>query len=158
MILPFEKKHMKNVLSSLAICMLLSSAAFAQKEEFGWLIGTWKLKEKNIIESWSIDEDGKSLKGVSMKVSGNESTILEETKLISKEGKFYYVADVSGKQGAIDFKISSFDASGFVSENPAHDFPKLIRYRYVKKDDKEFIEAAIEGDGKVIPYYFEKVR
>lgn len=146
------------VISSVFALIVLTSSSFAQQKEFGWLIGSWKLKEKNIVESWSVDEDGKSLKGMSMKVNGNETTILEETKLISKEGMFYYVADVSGKQGAIDFKIASFDASGFVSENPAHDFPKLIRYRYVKKDDKEFIEAAIEGDGKVIPYYFEKVR
>lgn len=149
---------MKTILTTLVTILFIASSASAQKKEFAWLIGTWKLKDKNIVETWSLDEDGKSLKGVSMKVNGNESTILEETRLVYKNNSFYYVADVTGNQGAIDFKMSSFNETSFVSENPTHDFPKLIRYRYITRDNKQFIEAAIEGDGKVIPYNFEKVR
>ena len=141
-----------------ALVMVFATTSLAQKKEFGWLIGTWKLKDKNVFETWSLAEDGKSLNGVSMKMNGTESTILEETKLIFSGNSFYYVPDVAGDQDPVDFHISSFDEISFVAENPKHDFPKLIRYKLVKKDGKEFIEAAIEGDGKVIPYNFEKVR
>lgn len=146
------------ILAFIFILIGIASSSVAQQKEFGWLIGTWKLKDKNVFEKWSLADDGKSLNGVSMKVNGNESTILEETKVVYKEGSFYYVADVSGAQGPINFKISTSDETSFISENPNHDFPKVIRYKFVKKDGKEFIEAAIEGDGKVIPYNFEKVR
>lgn len=148
---------MKTTLATI-LFLLMTAPLFGQKKEFAWLIGTWKLKDKNIVETWSLDKDGRSLKGVSMKVNGNESTILEETRLVYKNNSFYYVADITGNQGAIDFKISSFDQTSFISENPKHDFPKLIRYRYIMRDNKEFIEAAIEGGGKVIPYNFEKVQ
>jgi hypothetical protein len=140
------------------ILVCFVSPSYAQKKEFGWLIGTWKLKDKNIFETWSLADDGKSLNGVSLKMNGTESTILEETKLIFSGNSFYYIPDVAGNQDPVDFHISSFDETGFVAENPKHDFPKLIRYKLVKMDGKEFIEAAIEGDGKVIPYNFEKVR
>jgi hypothetical protein len=137
---------------------LLSNVTHAQKKEFGWLVGTWKLKDKNIFETWLIAEDGKSLNGVSMKMIGTESTILEETKVIFSGNSFHFIPDVAGDQDPVDFHISTYDETSFVAENPKHDFPKVIRYKLVKKDGKEFIDAAIEGDGKVIPYSFEKVR
>ncbi|HEY0652666.1 MAG TPA: hypothetical protein VGD65_06040 [Chryseosolibacter sp.] len=140
------------------ILSILALAAFGQKKEFGWIIGTWKLKEKDIVEIWNVSEDGKSLNGFSMKMTGAESTLLEETKLIFSGNSFYYIADVAGDQDPVDFPISSYDEVSFVAENPSHDFPKVIRYRLIKKDGKEFIEASIEGDGKVIPYHFEKIR
>ena len=148
---------MKTLLA-LILTIFLFNYSDAQKKEFGWLIGKWKLKDKNVFESWTLADDGKSLNGLSIKINGNESTILEETKLIFSGNSFYYIPDVAGDQDPVDFPISSFDETSFVAENPAHDFPKLIRYKLIKKDGKEFIEAAIEGDGKVIPYTFEKVR
>jgi hypothetical protein len=157
--LPLKKKLMKKklVLSVIAIAFFVSDN-FAQKKEFAWLIGTWKLKDKNIIERWELADDGKSLTGVSMKMNGNESTLLEETKLVFSGNSFYYVADVAGDQDPVDFQISVYDETSFVAENPEHDFPKAVRYRYIVRDNKEFLEAAIEGDGKVIPYTFEKIR
>lgn len=137
---------------------MIATTTQAQKKEFGWLIGTWKLKDKTIHETWSLGEDGKSLNGISMKVNGTEATVLEEIKLIFSGNSFYYIPDVAGDQDPVDFHITSFDETGFVAENPNHDFPKLIRYKLIKRDDREFLEAAIEGDGKVIPYTFEKIR
>lgn len=145
-------------LLTLVLTAIFVTTSLGQKKEFSWLIGTWKLKDKNIFETWSLADDGKSLKGASFKMDGTESTILEETKLIFSGNSFYYIADVTGDQDPVDFPISKYDDISFVAENPKHDFPKVIRYKFVKKDGKEFIEAAIEGDGKVIPYNFEKVR
>ena len=52
----------------------------------------------------------------------------------------------------------SSDERSFVAENPEHDFPKLIRYKLLKKRDGEFLEAVIEGNGKVIPYRFQRLK
>jgi hypothetical protein len=143
---------------ALLLVVLTAQVSYSQKKEFGWLIGTWRMKDKNIVESWTVDNDGKSLKGVSIKVVGSSSTVLEETKLIFSGNSFFYIPDVAGEQDPVEFHISFFNENSFVAENPKHDFPKVIRYRHVIKDDKEFIEAAIEGDGKSIPYSFEKIR
>jgi hypothetical protein len=155
-----EKNQMKtNTLFSIIILVLISAnSSVAQKKEFGRLIGTWKLKGENVFETWTLADDGKSLNAVSKRINGTQSSTPEETKLVFKKNSFYYIPDVTGEQGPVDFKITSFDENGFVAENPNHDFPKLIRYKFVTKDGKEFIEAAIEGDGKVIPYDFEKVQ
>jgi hypothetical protein len=58
----------------------------------------------------------------------------------------------------VKFKLTSHDGKSFVAENPQHDFPKLIRYKFIKKDDNDVLDAAIEGDGKVIQYTFVRVQ
>ena len=129
----------------------------AQHKEFHWLVGTWKMKDRAIVEQWSIAKDGKTLDGISYRVKGSDTTVTEEIKLLKKDDAFYYVPDVAGDQGSVDFKITHQDAASFVAENPDHDFPKLIRYTFVRSDAHDTIEATIEGNGKVIHYTFVRV-
>jgi hypothetical protein len=141
-------------------CLLLPwlETAEAQSENFHWLIGTWKVQGENTFEVWSGEKGTSGLLGKSFTVKGVDTVV---TELISIEyylGSFHYVPDVAGDQPPIDFTVTASDRNSFIAENPQHDFPKLIRYRYVKKNGKEKIEAAIEGNGKVIPYLFEKVQ
>jgi len=81
-------------------------------------------------------------------------TITEEIKLIKKGNDFYYVPDVTGPQGPIEFKITSFDNNSFIAENPDHDFPKRIAYR---KNDAR-LEAIISGGSNAISYTFKKIK
>ena len=147
---------MKISLAFLLTFVLFTSSA--QKKEFGWLIGKWKLQNKDIFETWELDKDGKTLNSVSFQMKGNTAEVMEEVKLVRSGEAFFYIPDVAGDQDPVEFQLTTFTEDSFVAENPKHDFPKLIRYKFVKKDGKEYIEAAIEGDGKVIPYYFERVR
>jgi hypothetical protein len=144
------------------LILLLNAAialtAHSQQKEFGWLKGTWKLKDKPIYEFWKVSVDGKSLEGFSFQVKGADTVAMEQTRFTRDKEGFHYIPDVPGDQPPVDFKVTQHTAESFVAENPQHDFPKLIRYRYIRKDNKDFIEAAIEGDGKVIPYSFEKVK
>jgi hypothetical protein len=140
--------------------LLFTSAchlAFSQQKEFSWLVGKWKLKDKSVFEQWKTDADGKTLLGQSFRVKDGQTIMMEEVLFTFSNNSFHYIPDVAGDQGPIDFTITHYAADGFVAENPKHDFPKLIRYKLVKKDGKDWIEAAIEGDGKVIPYQFERV-
>lgn len=149
---------MRTFISVLILFAVCSNAANAQSKEFGWLKGTWKLKDKNVYEAWTIASDGKSLEGISYRVTKNDTVITEQIKLVYKDGSFHYVPDVAGDQPAIDFIITSHTSDSFVAENPEHDFPKLIRYKWTNINQRQLIEAAIEGNGKVIPYTFEKLK
>jgi hypothetical protein len=143
----------------LASALLLGSASgiSAQHKEFHWLTGTWKMKDKPAIEQWRVAKDSKTLEGISYRIKGADTTVTEEIKLVLKEDSFYYVPDVAGDQGPVDFKITQRGAASFVAENPEHDFPKLIRYALVRKDEHDTLEATIEGNGKTIHYIFVKV-
>lgn len=130
----------------------------AQQKEFGWLVGTWKLNDKKVYEHWKIGNDGKTLEGISYTIKSMDTTIMEQILLSYEGGSFHYKPDVAGNQATVDFKISKLTSDSFVAENQFHDFPKIIRYQLVRKDDKDFIEASIEGNGKVIPYRFERLK
>jgi hypothetical protein len=142
---------MKPVLS---FCFLIvSSTLFGQQNEFGWLIGTWQENE-NSFEVWK--DEGNFLSGSSYKIDkARNKTVTEEIKLIKKGNDFYYVPDVAGPQGPIEFKITSFDKNSFIAENPAHDFPKKIIY---KKINDQQLEATISGGSKSISYSFKKIK
>jgi hypothetical protein len=146
---------MKKVIMFLIFCCPFIQG-FSQTKEFQWLIGTWKMKEKNIYEVWKAS-DGQSLEGISYRLKGNDTIVMEQMKLQYANNAFHYVPDVAGEQASVDFKITQYDARSFRAENPEHDFPKIIRYIFSIKKDQPIIEAAIEGDGKIIPYVFEKV-
>ena len=137
----------------LSFCFLIvSSALFGQQKEFSWLIGTWQDTEDSF-EVWK--DEGSFLSGSSYKIdkAGNK-TVTEEIKLIKKGNDFYYVPDVAGPQGPIEFKIISFDKNSFTAENPTHDFPKKIMYNVNEKQ----LDATISGGSKSISYSFKKIK
>jgi len=149
---------MKRKFTFVGLILLISVSALAQKKEFEWLIGTWKLKDKNIYEEWRVGPDGKTLEGISYRIKEGDTLGLEKFRFTFDGKSYHYMPDVEGPQGEVDFKITRYDAISFVAENPQHDFPKLIRYKYVRRNDADCIDAAIEGGGKVISYYYEKVK
>jgi hypothetical protein len=139
------------------LCLLISMS-FAQQQRFAWLAGTWKLKDKPVYEAWKIEKDGRALSGFSYRVKGTDTVAMEQIRLTYDGSTYHYIPDVAGDQGPVDFVITPRGANGFVAENPAHDFPKVIRYELVRKGSLDFIEASIEGNGKVINYVYERVR
>ena len=136
---------------------LTLQTAPAQHTDFHWLKGTWKLKDKKAFEVWTVDQSTGKLLGRSFRVSGSDTTVTETISLEYFEGAFHYVPDIAGNQPPVYFKITKADNQSFVAENPRHDFPKIIRYQYKKTSGKEHMEASIEGDGRVITYFFQKV-
>lgn len=149
---------MRTVVAIIAFLLSCAGNVLAQHNDFAWLVGTWKLKDKPIIETWTVDADGKTLNGISMKVEGSQSTVLEETRIIFSGNSYYYIADVAGEQDPVDFGFTHHDSTSFVAENPKHDFPKVIRYTFVRREGKDYIEASVSGGDKSIPYVFERVR
>ncbi len=113
----------------LSFCFLIvSSALFAQQNEFGWLIGTWQ-EAKYSFEIWKDEGNFLSASAYQIDHQSGSKVVSEEIKLVKKGNDFYYIPDVAGPQGSIEFKITSFDENSFTAENPEHDFPKKIIYK-----------------------------
>lgn len=129
----------------------------AQEKEFGWLVGKWKLKDKNAFEEWRISPDKKTLEGLSYRIKSGDTTVTEKLTIKFEQPYFFYISDVAENPAPVKFKITQYNSEKFLAENPEHDFPKSIRYKLIRKDSQDFIEAAIEGEGKVIPYTFLRV-
>ena len=148
---------MKTIIACFLCFMIIGAQQLFAQQEFSWLKGRWKISDKNVYEEWTSSSDGKTLKGRSYRTKDLDTTITETITLI-KEGKhFFYVPVAAGNAGPVKFKITSFSKNDFVAENPEHDFPKIIRYKMIRKKEHDLIEAEIEGDGKVIQYTFVRV-
>lgn len=143
--------------SILIVVAFLTTEVCVAQENFSWLVGTWKSKDKPVYEVWHLDSIG-VLKGHSFKITDGDTVVLEQITLQRLDDGYYYIPDVPENDSPVHFKISSSTVSSFIAENYAHDFPKVIKYTIVRKDENEFLEASIEGNGKVIPFSFQKVK
>lgn len=143
---------MKTILVIALVCLTVSCNA----QSFDWLIGTWKLEGKPVFEVWTKPDEGEKLVGVSFKVTDVDTLILEKLTFNRIEGSYYYISDVAENDAPVAFKVTHYNDTSFVAENPVHDFPKTIKYTIVRKANAESLHAAIEGNGKVIPYTFRK--
>jgi hypothetical protein len=113
---------------------------------FQWLLGSWESQRKAgmMVESWSVLNDS-SLAGISLlyKPVGDKQ-LLEEVELVCRNENYFYIASAPGQNGGdrVSFQIRQYSDSGFLAENPQHDFPRRIRYRLIGKDS---ILATIDG-------------
>lgn len=131
--------------------------SYGQEPDFAWLEGTWKLKNKPSFEVWRLNPNG-SFSGKAFRIQSGDTVVTEVITLKYFDGSFHYVPDVAGDQPPVNFRITRRDARSFVAENPQHDFPKIIRYTFSDAGGRPAIEASVEGNGKVIPYSFEKIK
>jgi hypothetical protein len=137
----------------LVALLLRSAMAPAQVGDFKWLLGTWVTEEGTAFESWV--ERGKALYGEGYeKATTGRKNVTEQIRILKKNEQFFYVPDVAGRQGPVWFRITSFDAQGFVAENPEHDFPQRIVY---KRMDNDHFQALISGGTKTLKYFFSRV-
>lgn len=137
---------------TLVFC-LVSIGAFGQTREFGWLVGTWQEEGKQAFEVWK--EDNGFLSAVSYQMKDGNKIITEEIKLIKKGEDFFYVPDVAGPQGPVEFKVTSHNTTSFIAKNPKHDFPTKIGY---EKIDDTHLKASIGDASRTISYSFIKVK
>jgi hypothetical protein len=143
------------MLSGIASCQT-SKADRQDLKKLSWLEGTWKRTNvkpgRSGHERW--ERKGDVMQGWGVSMRGADTTFVEKIKILSKDGELYYVADVPENQQLIYFKLTTITDTGFVCENPEHDFPKMISYQ--REDNK--LKASISGNGKTIDYYFEKIK
>ena len=97
-----------------------------------WLTGNWAMKtgDGTITEQWKPVNDS-LMEGNSDLIKGDSVIPFEKIRLFRRNNTFYYEATAAGKndERPVEFKLTVFSDTGFIAENPAHDFPKRIVYK-----------------------------
>ena len=146
------------LISIFLCCFIISSFCQVIATDFpklNWLEGIWtRSKTKPGMtghERWIKISSAEWL-GYGVNMKGIDTTFMEKLKIILKDEKIYYVADVPENKEPVLFLLTTITDHSFICENPRHDFPTKIAYE--KEGDK--LKAVISGNGKSIEYLFEK--
>ncbi len=149
------------------LILLFLVTAFAEKiveskmQSFKWMVGSWIMKTKNgaIMETWvPVNDSTLAGEGIMIKNTGGTQQ-LETTRLIYRNKEYFYCSVAHGQNNEEEtkFKITSFSENGFVSENPAHDFPKRITYQLINKDSLHaFIDGGPSMPDKKSDFYYSR--
>lgn len=95
-------------------------------------LGDWKGEDakSTIEESWRAlapaTWEGRGT--VTPKAGGAAS--VEEFRLVEMGGSVFYVAKVAHNELPVAFRLVACDGGRFAFENPAHDFPRRLEYRF----------------------------
>jgi hypothetical protein len=123
------------------------------------LVGSWKMNTKRgaVCEEWKkVNRNYLQSKGYMIK--GKDTMISERIALTNtKEGIFYTstVEEQNNKQ-PIAFKMTDSENNMFVFENPQHDFPKRIIYKFITTDSLHaYIDDGTET-GKRQNFYYKR--
>ena len=132
------------ILVSILILLLSSSCRDKKGSELDFLVGTWKIDNKEQFEVW---EKNRSLEliGYSYRIKDNQKTITE-TLVIKKVGdQFVYEATVPDQNDGrtVQFVLNTETDSLYSFENNKHDFPKKIQYK--KMNDYQ-LKVTVLGD------------
>lgn len=154
---------MKNIY--LLIVSVLFLAAFnnpVHKNSFKDLFaleGMWLMQTKKgfVGEEWKkLNKD--QINGRGIFIRGSDTTTSENIKLVKQaDGIFYIpvVEDQNNKQPVI-FKMTGNSNKMFVFENPGHDFPKRVVYKFISADSLHaFVDDGTET-GKRLDFYYKR--
>jgi len=125
--------------------------------QLDWLVGEWirtnAKQGQSGYEVWTKASDTKLIgKGVTLK--GKDVVFVENLEFTVKESDIFYIVTIPGEKKATYFKLTALDSKGFTCENPAHDFPTKIVYRY----DGKNVKATISGGEKSVDYDFSLIK
>ncbi len=123
----------------------------ARIADAAWIAGDWisVTGTGSIEERWSTGAGGGMI-ATSRTLRGNVMTEFEFLCISEREGTLVYTA-LPNAGAATDFTLTQIDADSATFENPAHNFPKLIRY--VKRADGG-MDAMISAGGTSKPTTF----
>ncbi len=160
------QKTMKRVLLGLLLLSTFQLCAIAQsnieaptKKDFKqlkWISGQWS--RTNVREGQTANETWTKVseylyEGIGVSMKGSDTTFVEKLRIELKDNAIFYVADVRENASPTYFKITQLSETGFTSENPEHDFPKVIDYQLKHKTLTVIIS---DGDQKKMGFIFEK--
>jgi hypothetical protein len=105
--------------------------------------GNWKVENSNLMEKWQLSGEDVYV-GKSYTVLGKDTILNETIQLIFDRENIWCKVQVQDQNTGrtIPFRLTKCQASVFVFENPAHDYPQKIGYRRIGNDK---ILAWIEG-------------
>ena len=119
--------------------------AHATLIQLAWLAGAWSGYDGPVSfeERWSPAAGGAML-AVSRTVKGDRMVAFEFLRIIERDGGLVYIAQPGGRPPT-EFTLTAITAESATFENPAHDFPKMIRYS-TRADGS--LEAVVSDGGQ----------
>jgi hypothetical protein len=135
-----------------SVCIVVCSHVDAARQparaviaDIGWLAGTWANEGKGVLseERWTPPAGGAML-ATSRTVKGDRMVAFEFLRIVERDAGLVYIAQPNGRPPT-DFVLTAFSAQSATFENPAHDFPKMIRYT-LRPDG--ILDATISDGGK----------
>jgi len=104
-------------------------APAAAMADLRWLVGTWRgtAGSASVEEHWT-QPDGGAMLGLGRTVRQGRMVGFEFLRIVTRGEAIVYIAQPGG-QPPTEFPMTSSGPNIAVFENPAHDHPKLIRYR-----------------------------
>jgi hypothetical protein len=135
----------------------VAPVAKATIAQVSWISGTWiGVASSGTIfeERWTPTAAG-SMMAVARTIRDGLMSAFEFLCIVERNGGLVYQAMPNGRSPATDFTLTTIDADNAIFENPAHDFPKKVRY--TKLPDGS-LEAVVSGDpaSKPLRYVFKR--
>ena len=117
-----------------------------------WLAGTWigTTGTSTFEERWT-PRAGGSMMAIARTIRGGVMFGFEFLCIVERNGGLVYQAMPNGRQPPTDFTLTKIEGNSLTFENPAHDFPKRIRYTLGADGT---LEAVISGDDNQKPQTF----
>ena len=111
--------------------------------DLAWLAGHWSLDEHGTRteELWLAPGGGLML-AINRTTPAAGRAAFEYLRIEERKDGLVYVASPGGK-GATEFPLADVGERFVLFENPAHDFPKRIRYELTKAGD---LHASVSGE------------
>ncbi len=118
----------------------------AKPADFAWLTGTRRMVTERVTveERWTEAADN-AIFGVSRTLRGGRVVAFEFLRIQARGDTLFYIAQPNGAPPT-SFRLTAWDGTEAVFENPAHDFPKRILYRRLEGNA---VRARIDGGAGV---------
>ena len=133
-----------------------STRAKASIADVSWISGVWTggAGVTTLEERWTPSAGGVMI-GVSRTIRDGTQSAFEFLCIVEREGGLVYQAMPNGRSPATDFTLTKVDADNAIFENPAHDYPKMIRYSR-KADGSLEAVISLENGQKPQTFTFKK--
>lgn len=156
---------MKRVMLLLSVLLMagfiIPSGKKDKMESFIWLQGNWAMHmdRGTITESWIVTDDS-TYSGESKMIKANgEVKPFENIQLVYRNNEYYYIPVTAGQndEKPVPFRLTSYSQTGFVAENPGHDFPKRITYVLLNRDSiHAYIDGGPANPGKKMDFFYAR--
>lgn len=146
-------KTLKKLLLMTLISIVFNSCAGQENlNDLNFMIGTWKIENKETYESWEKINDSK-FEGESYKIIQGQKQTIETLSIKVKENKIIYEATVPNQNNgkAISFELNTTNKEIISFENLNHDFPKRIQYKVI--NDSKILVNVFGNNNQGFSYY-----
>lgn len=123
-------------------------AAIAQA---AWLAGTWTgAAGSNATEERWTPPSGGSMMAISRTLRNDAMNAFEFLCIVERGGGLVYQAMPNGRQPPTDFVLTKIGENSLTFENPAHDFPQMIRYALMADGTLEAVVSGAGGEKPIV--------